>query len=376
MITEETSKRITSLRFPLAVLVVCIHNNFTAESIAESVQKGAAPMLFVQSEFGVWVQRLLSSGIAVCAVPLFFLFAAYLFEKKGDSFSVMLAKKSRSLLLPYAAWFAVGVLYYGPLKLLAARFLPSLLATPEKTIFSQTAADWAEFAVGFRLGSAADKQGMPLFAIQFWFVRDLMILMLFSPLLVRAAKRFPTAVVFLASLFYVCGNIPADDHAPTALFFFTAGIFWAEYDIDLFGSIDKVKWSEALFAFVLSFVFCHADVFGADAGASRFFDCSLTIASCVLALKCSQAIAGNNRWFAFASRLSKYSFFLYAVHIPVVLGVVQKVWLMLFPMKNAFFCLAEYLFVSALTVLIGTALGAVLKKICPPVFAVFNGGRG
>lgn len=371
MIAEETSRRITSLRFLLAVLVVCIHNNFTAELIDRNVQDGAARIVFAQNGFSLWTQRLLSGGIALCAVPLFFLFAAYLSAKKNDTFSAMLAKKSRSLLLPYIAWFAVYALFYGPVKMLASRFLPSVFAHPKRTIFTQTAREWLEFAVGFFTG---DGEGNPKFAGQFWFVRDLMILTLFSPLLIRAVKRFPAAVISLTAVFYVCGFVPVDSHAPCALFFFTAGIFWAEYDIDLFTLTDKIKWSEAALVFVLTFIFNYLDPFSTRCAA--FFSACLTVASCVLVLKCSKTIESNSKAFELASRLSKYSFFLFAVHMPVLLFAVQKIWLCLFPMKNTFFCLAEYFCVSALIVLIGTASGLMLRKICPPLFSVFNGGRG
>ena len=76
VIDLETSRRITSLRFLLAVLVVFIHNNYTAKGIAESVANGGAEVLFNQNAFGRWVQLFISDGIARCAVPLFFFFAA------------------------------------------------------------------------------------------------------------------------------------------------------------------------------------------------------------------------------------------------------------------------------------------------------------
>ena len=37
--------------------------------------------------------------------------------------------------------------------------------------------------------------------------------------------------------------------------------------------------------------------------------------------------------------------------------------------------MAEYFGVSVLVVVIGTGFGILLKKICPPLFAVLNGGR-
>ncbi len=40
LVDEETSRRITSLRYILIVLVVFIHNNFTAENLADSLAEG------------------------------------------------------------------------------------------------------------------------------------------------------------------------------------------------------------------------------------------------------------------------------------------------------------------------------------------------
>ena len=82
MIDEETSKRITSLRFLLACFVVFIHNNYTVKNISESIENGAKEIIFNQSFFGNWIQIFISSAISCCAVPLFFLFAAYLQAKK------------------------------------------------------------------------------------------------------------------------------------------------------------------------------------------------------------------------------------------------------------------------------------------------------
>ena len=48
-IPENTSKRITSLRFLLAVLVVFIHNNFTTEMLAEDNPHGLIKFLIKMS---------------------------------------------------------------------------------------------------------------------------------------------------------------------------------------------------------------------------------------------------------------------------------------------------------------------------------------
>ena len=74
-IDGETSGRITSLRYILSVLVVFIHNNFTAEKLADSLAEGNRIPIFAQSAAGEWIQFVISSGLGSCAVPLFFMFS-------------------------------------------------------------------------------------------------------------------------------------------------------------------------------------------------------------------------------------------------------------------------------------------------------------
>ena len=98
LVEREISRRITSLRFLLAVFVVFIHNNFTAKRVAEIFQDTGVQTAFCQNAFGKWIQMFISQGIARCAVPLFFLFAAYLAARKEDSYPVMLRKKAKTFL--------------------------------------------------------------------------------------------------------------------------------------------------------------------------------------------------------------------------------------------------------------------------------------
>ena len=110
-ISEDTSKRITALRFLLAVLVVVIHNNYNAKVVADYFAETGETIVFSQSIFGKWIQLFFSQGLAHCAVPLFFLFAAFLQAKKNDSYSVLLKKRAKSLLLPYVIWITLYFLY-------------------------------------------------------------------------------------------------------------------------------------------------------------------------------------------------------------------------------------------------------------------------
>ena len=78
--------------------------------IKKYIQRATRP-IFVQNEFGRWLQFFISLGIANCAVSLFFLFSAFLQAKKNDPYSVLLKKRSNFLLLPYVIWMTIYAFY-------------------------------------------------------------------------------------------------------------------------------------------------------------------------------------------------------------------------------------------------------------------------
>ena len=88
---------------------------------------------FVENSFGHWVKIFITFGISRCAVPLFFMFAAFLQAKKNDSYLVLLKKRAKSLLLPYVLWMSLLAFFYGGLKLIVARIAPQFLGQPENT---------------------------------------------------------------------------------------------------------------------------------------------------------------------------------------------------------------------------------------------------
>lgn len=63
MISSNTSKRITSLRFILAILVVLIHNLISHEMAVEN------NYVYSNSNVGIWIQNIVAF-FTTCAVPL------------------------------------------------------------------------------------------------------------------------------------------------------------------------------------------------------------------------------------------------------------------------------------------------------------------
>jgi Acyltransferase family. len=363
-IDETTSKRITALRFLLMIFVVFIHNNFTAKSIAEILENGEITPLFNQGVVGKWIQLFISNGIGRGAVPLFFLFAAYLQTKKDDRYSILLKKKAKSLLLPFVLWTAFYVFTYGGIKLIVLQVLPQFVSHPDNTIFTWSAADWFHKILGYRKTIST-----PAIAFQFWFLRDLIILTAISPILKFFIRKYPASFLFAFSFIYV---IPLRTYfvETQALFYYSLGLYWGMYDIPLFEKIDKIDWAESIIVFLLSFFITW-----------RFFNSSSTVywlmvlAACVILLKLSGVIAVHDKVFKTASYLAVFSFFLFAAHAPALQEIIRRVWLRFFPMKNQFFCIFEYFGVNILTILIGTGAGILLRKAFPRFFGLITGGR-
>lgn len=344
MIAKDTSQRITSLRFLLIILVVFVHNNITKEYVDILISNGQT-FIFSESKVGQFIQYLISFGIAEAAVPVFFLFSAYLQSIKSNKYSVLIQKKTKSLVIPYCLW----ILFYCIIN----RFIPSSFS------------EFIHYTIGFSTLSG----GTPLIASQFWFIRDLIILSFLSPILKFLIKKAPATLLFLSFFIYCTITIKYDAEFHSAIFYYLAGLCWGTYEIDLFSIIDKIKWKEILILFTLILI-CRILI-----QENQFVKSIQIISAVLLLLKFSQILVSSEKIYSITENLSAYSFFLYAIHMPILLRTIQKLFFNYFTMKNTFYCLLEYFGVSFVTIFIGTLIGYLLKKFLSPVFLLLVGGR-
>ncbi len=369
-ISQETSKRITALRFLLIVFVVFIHNCFTLEGVAENFEQTGEMIVFKPTVLSEWIQLFISQGIARCAVPLFFLFAAFLQAKKNDKYSVLLKKRAKSLLIPYFIWLGLYFLYPHFAKYLISIIKPALLKHPNDIFTHWTALDWLHKFFGYETGTRKDGDlSLPQLAVQFWFVRDLLILTVLSPFIKAFIKRFPLFFFALISVLYL---LPVQIYfvRMQALFFYACGLYWGMFNFNLFEKADKISFAESIALFLISFI---ATYLFFDNTSSMYW--IMVLASCLLFLKISKLIINNEKTFNIATYFSGFSFFLFAIHLPVLNSIHTKLWLHFLPMTNGFFCLAEYFGVAFLNIALGTLIGIALKKLCPRLFAILTGGR-
>ena len=362
LIPEETSKRITSLRFILACLVVFIHN--TLPPIQNQIESGE---LHFYTYF--WVMKLFTKGFGLCAVPLFFTFAAYLQAKKADKYSILLKKRTKTILLPYIIWISIYLLWQIFGKLFIAKVIPSVLTNEFIPVQNWTVLDWIQKVIGYGYYLGISDDNFPGAAGQLWFLRDLMILVILSPLFMKLIKYTPSLLISIIFIFLLLGIKLFFVISNSTLLFYLIGLYWGYYDLPILEKIDRIHWYEIIPAFVFALIGNYA-LFK-----NNISSYVLTIISATLLLKFSSLLIINEKVFDNLKKLSGYSFFLYCIHEPVLLPVFITLWMRYLPITNSFFCIMEYFIVTIITIIIGTTLGILIKKFIPKLFSILNGGR-
>ena len=349
-LTEEDSKRITALRFLLIVFVVFIHNNLSADEAISYYH-----LVFTEPIAITWLKHCLCTVLGGAAVPLFFLFAGYLQFCKDDSYIVVLKKRAKSLLVPYILWTLITTLLYFVGQSFPA--FSSFFQNENNIVRNWSIVDWLNLLW-------VHDEIYPL-VFQFWFLRDLIVLIVISPLLQWLARRAPVAVLIVTTLCFLNG-LPLG--FGTALFFYMAGWYFAEYNVSFFKLADKASWLE--YAVLLVFVAVATLALGNSIALHGFG----IFISCLFFLKLSAQIIARPRLFACTKWLASYSFFLYAIHAPFLDAMLNKVSMRTIPLHGVG-CLVQFVLPCILCIVIGTGIGVLLKKLAPPLFTLLNGSR-
>ena len=182
-LSATVSRRLNVYKLLLTVLVVYIHANASGANFASGAVTVSEPAWLGNFRF------FLSNGVARAAVPGFFLTSAVLLYRKPFRWKENLAKKLRTLGIPYlilnTLWIAV---FFAAQQLPFAR---DFFSNPDKIIGSWGPMDWLNAYLGFS-GSRYP------FLYPLWFVRDLLVLNLLSPVLGWIIDRFPNLCLGLA----------------------------------------------------------------------------------------------------------------------------------------------------------------------------------
>ena len=349
------SRVIDSLRFPMAVLVVLCHCKTLF-----GIGGGAAPT-------GQGVQVFLAEVLPHIAVPTFVFFSGYLFFYK-TAFSLKvygekLRRRAKSLLLPYVIWCTVGFV----LAVLQGQCAWSI----RNFVFGfwDTTA-WMELPSHIHAAFPAD---MPL-----WFVRDLMVMTLLTPVIHWCIKHLGAVLPALAGIWWFShwmSNIPG--LGSQIVFFYCFG---AWFSIKEWNFVEKTR-NVRLPLWIVTTGLMAADFIVLN----RRFQASGTLQYC-WPLFNAYILAGVFATIQLAAALlegngvkaSRFwitgSFFLYAVqylYSPALGAAMGAIRYPSTPCGHLLF----YLLLCTLTVGMAVGLYAVMRRWLPKTASILVGGR-
>jgi surface polysaccharide O-acyltransferase-like enzyme len=352
---DQTSSRIEILRFPLIIGVVFIHNFDTTVSMV-----GGAIGVAHNSVWVEFVRLFVSRGVARVAVPLLFLVSGYLFffgEWSWERYGSKLKRRLHTLLIPFLFWNLATLVVFAVVQSIPQTKI-YFVGTVWPPVYSFSFFDYFNALLGIAVK-------YPI-AFQFWFIRDLMALVVLAPAIhILLARK--SLLPFITGLFFLWffSVWPVLWPSVEASFFFSLGacLFRPGMSVtylDKFG-----PWISAMFLGSLIFNSAFPDrlpylgkfviVFGAP---SLWWLTGLA--------------ARTVRLKALLMRLSGASFFVFAAHEPLLI-VVRKITYKLFAPASGVAIISLYFLIPICLIAFLVAAHRYLLQTVPSFVSFITG---
>lgn len=373
------SEALNLLRFPLALIVVLIHV-FSVLPTTFNVDPNIPLSLF--DKFSI----IISAFLRGISVPIYFFISGYVFFREGiltkQLYVNKLKNRSKSLLAPYIIWNAVAVLL---IVIKSAPVFSSFLS------YSGTTCDLSFSNILSCFWEYNGKLSPPPSTVTnyedfirptpypintaLWFLRDLMIVVLCTPVIFVAIKKIRIYFILLLSAIYIVTNYWIVDYhvtqLSTAFFFFSWGAYMSINKLNFLSIFDTVKKETAIFYVVNSIAYMLVT--------SRYplLASTLKLINTFLAVVVSFNIASFlivKKHLSSNVFLSSSSFFIYITHCLITARVTKVLFMTLKP-NSDIQVLSVYLltFVIVITFLLITFY--LLRRFTPRLLKVIAGRK-
>lgn len=353
--TEYLSQKLKAISFFAIIMVVLLHcYNLDI--------KQAGVVLKFEKGYNWYIQTFISSGLTRIAVPLFFLISGFLFffSFNGNfDFLIKIKKRFKTLVIPYFFWVFFGAIFYFILQ----TFPQSQHFFTKKLIREFDFLDWLNIIF------------VNPIPYQLWFLRDLIILMILSPLIYFLVKRTGLFFLFFLSIFWFLNQ---DNYFFTSesILFFSTGIFIVLKKPEI--SLKKIRKP-------LIFFFLTAWIFFLILKTTLEFYTTINIYS-VLSLKISILFGIPAFWLLYDllfentvkrvenyNKVFEFSFFIYLFHEPVLTIIKKGLFFILGKEEKNY--LLIYFLSGFLIITLSLAIGFLMKKSFPVIYGFISGNR-
>lgn len=343
MINEEKISPFLSLKlnffsFYCMIMIVFIHSfNFAFVK--------SNPLNYVS-----FFESFISQGVSRVAVPIFYCISGFLFFKEQsffyDSYLLKLKKRLKTLLVPYFIWSLISLILFFAIK--QFQFSSVILLDKQLTKF-----DLLNILI------------LDPIPYQLWFIRDLFLLCVISPILFFLIKKTKgLIIVFFLFLWFYDFNLVIFRNE--ALLFFSLGSGLSIFGISLLNK--KLAHMSIFFFFIWIFLIVIKIM---------FFD------TIILFHRIAILFGVFSCWFMYDKfyygirdidkKIYSYSFFLFLSHEPLLTFFKKIV-----SYFNKIISLNElfiYIFAPMLTIVLCILIAAIFKTKLPKLYFLFTGSR-
>ena len=349
-VTQEQSKCLTFLKGLAIFLVILIHSDARNQMNVEPY-----------SLLDVYTYAI-TREIAFNAVPLFFFASGYLFFLKRESFAIKWKKRLKSIVVPYVIWCLIGFLI--PFVMQNVLGLSYLYQGGQMKLISDF-----EFSDYFRMFWDV-RDGSPILST-LWFLRNLIVLVLLTPVfawLSRTLRFVFPLLLFLNYIFFRFGFFFASS---SDLFFFGFGNWMAlTYSGRAFSYLDQQKFS--IIAVLWGIVFFFTIFFYAKGCYDVRIHNLFMVIDCLFMYKIVRFLSQKYDMH-FLVKLSQASFFIYLFHEPWM-GYAIKLFFRFFHLDG----FLAYIFpwvLCLITIMCSYVVYLGLKRFIPRLLSVAVGSR-
>lgn len=352
------------LRFPLIVGVVMIHAYYNDTSIdsKDCLNADYHPIFCNVSFF-------CSQILCRISVPLFFLFSGYLFfccdNLIWKGYIIKIKNRVRSVLIPYILWNFFAICFFAILQFIHPGLLPSMSSHP---FIDYSVCDWLfSFWDISLIYENLDIAGHYPMCYQFWFIRDLMVMFLFAPLIYYYLRIFGfVGILLLGGFWFWKGGSVYAGIDVVSFFFFSIGAYVRLSNRDFIQLFLPYKNISVLIYLFLSLFYLHYP--------HRYAICQLSILVGIVMVLSWTSYLLKRYELTPSSYLANATFFVFAFHnIPLI--VLRKMMFVLLNPMNDVGLIFVYLFCPAVIICLSIFTYGILNKYYPRFAQLITGYR-
>ncbi len=350
-----TVRKINLLRLPLITLILYLHMYGNVHLANTDIITSANPVPIAISQF-----------LARCAVPLFFIISAFLlardFSLNLQSYTYMVRKRIHSIALPLMIWNIMILSAYA-----LAQSIEAL-----QFAFSQNALLIRDYTLSDIINAITGIGSIPI-GYHLWFLRDLFLLCLLSPLFYIIAKSGGWYIAALLGLVWIMDPlIKPWFYGIESIFAFYIGILLATRPVRLHHFDNNIT--------PIAFITLLATATGTWAYLAELQTISTVMKKIVIitTILFIWGMIGNIRVGSPTDKAltfgSYYAFFIYAAHEPLQTFLRKLSYRIVEPSHVAEQTLL-YLMTPLCTLILTICTAVILKRSVPSLFRLLTGGR-